>query len=595
VTRPRRRIFLAASVLALFAWFAMPVRASDPGLPAAWYYRPQQGGSVPLAPPESAGVPAGRLSIAFSGGLAIARSVIEVEVGAAAQVTLVIGLDTTRSVGTALATVVACPAAPGWVPADAAPWTSQPGFSCSPAVPVTIDPTAGTLTVTLDKIIPVAVEGRLSVLLTPAGDQQTPGPAPTPGDPGAPFSLVTLDRAEAFTVRRVAPPTPVATSDPAAPLPAADASPGAGAPALDTGPAPGALFVPGAPPDATAPSALEPAQVADLTALQPQLPAGRPTARRLLPAASVRPVLPRWVLPLVVFLATVAIGVPTDAVRRRNAALHRMIDAAELDVPALEVEHLTVTFGGVTAVQDVSFAVPQGQILGLIGPNGAGKTTILDAITGLVDAGGTVRLAGIDVTALDTSSRATVGLGRSFQDGRLFPSLTVTESIAVAFEQSTARIGPVAGMVGWGPSARNERDIAARVDELVDVMGLDAFRDKFLSELSTGSRRIVDLACMLAHGARVLLLDEPSSGIAQRETEALGPLLLRVREQLGCTIVLIEHDMPLITGIADRLIALEVGAVIADAAPADVVRDPLVVEAYLGTDRATVERSGVRT
>ena len=126
-------------------------------------------------------------------------------------------------------------------------------------------------------------------------------------------------------------------------------------------------------------------------------------------------------------------------------------------------------------------------------------------------------------------------------------------------------------------------------------MHLEAFRDKFISELSTGSRRVVDLACTLAHEPTVLLLDEPSSGIAQRETEALGPLLRRVRDETDATLLLIEHDMPLVSSISDQLIALETGRVLTTGTPDDVLNDPRLVSAYLGTDRSVVERSGART
>ncbi|HEX5265681.1 MAG TPA: ATP-binding cassette domain-containing protein, partial [Acidimicrobiales bacterium] len=119
-------------------------------------------------------------------------------------------------------------------------------------------------------------------------------------------------------------------------------------------------------------------------------------------------------------------------------------------------------------------------------------------------------------------------------------------------------------------------------DELIDLMGLHSFRNKFISELSTGSRRIVELACMLAHRPSILLLDEPSSGIAQRETEALGPLLLRIRDQLDCSVLIIEHDMPLISNLADNMVGLELGQVIAYGTPREVLEDPHVVESYLG-------------
>jgi branched-chain amino acid transport system ATP-binding protein len=141
----------------------------------------------------------------------------------------------------------------------------------------------------------------------------------------------------------------------------------------------------------------------------------------------------------------------------------------------------------------------------------------------------------------------------------------------------------------------SERRVRNRVDELIEVVGLRAFRDKFIHELSTGSRRIVDLACVLAHEPTVLLLDEPSSGIAQREAEALAPLLRRVRDTLGATLLVIEHDLPLLTSIADRMIALDLGEVIAEGIPADVVRHPSVIASYLGTTESTVARSGAQT
>ncbi len=130
------------------------------------------------------------------------------------------------------------------------------------------------------------------------------------------------------------------------------------------------------------------------------------------------------------------------------------------------------------------------------------------------------------------------------------------------------------------------------VERLLELLGVTDFRDKLVRELSTGSRRIVDLACLLAHDPTVMLLDEPSSGIAQREAEALGPLLLRIREQTGATLLVIEHDVPLLLGIADRLIALDLGEVVADGLPDEVVNDPVVVQSYLGTSEAAIGRSG---
>jgi branched-chain amino acid transport system ATP-binding protein len=259
----------------------------------------------------------------------------------------------------------------------------------------------------------------------------------------------------------------------------------------------------------------------------------------------------------------------------------------------LDVREVSVSYGGVKAVDEVSFEAKRGQIVGFIGPNGAGKTTVFDAICGFVQTqSGRVTLDGQDITSRTPTERARRGLGRSFQDARLFSSLTVFETLACAFERHARNEDPVSAML-WAPWVRKrERVRATRVEEIIDLMGLGAFHDKFISELSTGSRRVVDLACVMAHEPTVLLLDEPSSGMAQKETEAMGPLLLRVKEATGCTMLLVEHDMPLVTSVSDELVALETGRVIVRGSPKDVTSNPRVVEAYLGTDERVVARSG---
>ena len=259
----------------------------------------------------------------------------------------------------------------------------------------------------------------------------------------------------------------------------------------------------------------------------------------------------------------------------------------------LELESISVSFGGVQAVRDVSFDVSEGEIVGIIGPNGAGKTTVLDIISGFnPTATGKVVLAGTDVSRLSPYERAVLGLGRSFQDARLFPSMTVRQTISTALERHVPVRDPMAALVLSPTIAASERWIDEQVTRLVDLMRLGAYADKFVGELSTGTRRIVDLACSLAHNPDVLLLDEPSSGIAQRETEALGPVLLDIRDQTGAALVVIEHDMPLITGISDRLVALELGAVVAVGTPQEVVTNEQVVEGYLGSNDTTIMRSG---
>ncbi len=259
----------------------------------------------------------------------------------------------------------------------------------------------------------------------------------------------------------------------------------------------------------------------------------------------------------------------------------------------LQLDDVRKSFGGIQAVTGATFGLHEHEILGLIGPNGAGKTTIFDLISGFLEAdSGRIRLGGEDITDLGPDKRAWRGLGRSFQDARLVPSLTVSENIAIGLERFIELRDPVASALGLPAILRQEEDVAWTVEDLIEMMNLGAFRDKFVRELSTGSRRIVDLAMCIAHDPTVLLLDEPSSGIAQRETEALGPLLRTIQRETGCALLVIEHDMPLITDISDRMIALELGQPIAEGTPAEVTSDPRVISSYLGGDLATINRSG---
>jgi ABC-type branched-subunit amino acid transport system ATPase component/predicted MFS family arabinose efflux permease len=261
--------------------------------------------------------------------------------------------------------------------------------------------------------------------------------------------------------------------------------------------------------------------------------------------------------------------------------------------PVLEVDGLVKRFGAVTAVGGVSFSLEQGRILGIIGPNGAGKTTLFDLVSGFTAPDeGRVALAGSDITALAADTRARLGLGRSFQDARLFPSLTVTEAIALALDRHVVVGDPVAIALGLRAVARSEKLVARRVSEIIELMGLGTYADLFVSELSTGTRRLVDLGCALAHQPRVLLLDEPSSGIAQRETEALAPLLREIRDTTGAALLVIEHDLPLVTALSDELLALDLGQVLARGRPEDVVSDPAVLAAYLGASPASPIRPG---
>ena len=282
-------------------------------------------------------------------------------------------------------------------------------------------------------------------------------------------------------------------------------------------------------------------------------------------------------------------GQPKAKVRQRER--ERPVDATG---PAIAIQGLTRSFGGLTAVDDVTFSAEPGEIVGIIGPNGAGKTTLFDLISGFVPADrGTVHLGDEDISGCSVAERAWRGLGRSFQDARLFPALTVEETIAVALERWIDVRDPINPALRLPSAFDSEEQVRERVEELIELFGIGGFRSRFVRELSTGSRRVVDLACVAAHRPTVVLLDEPSSGIAQRETEALGPLLERLRDGLGAALLVVEHDVPLVTGVADRIVAMDQGAVIADGLPDEVLNDGAVVASYLGSDRHAIARSGV--
>ncbi|HET9731128.1 MAG TPA: ATP-binding cassette domain-containing protein [Acidimicrobiales bacterium] len=285
---------------------------------------------------------------------------------------------------------------------------------------------------------------------------------------------------------------------------------------------------------------------------------------------------------------------------RRRTARSKAVPEPEQRIPAdakvtLACHEVVKRFGGITAVDHVNLEVRQGEIVGLIGHNGAGKTTLMDCISGFLPVeGGRIVLRGVDVTDWPPHMRATGAMGRSFQDALLFPTLTVAETIAVSRERHMQSRNLVAAALSLPASYESEAQVEAEVDELVELMGLGAYRQKLTGELSTGTRRIVDLACILAQDPKVLMLDEPSGGVAQKETEALGPLLRRIQERTGCSILIIEHDMPLLSALCDRLVALELGGVIAEGPPKDVLSHPAVIASYLGTDEAAINRSGAR-
>ena len=260
---------------------------------------------------------------------------------------------------------------------------------------------------------------------------------------------------------------------------------------------------------------------------------------------------------------------------------------------ALRTQGVVAAFGGIRAVDGVSIDIREHEIVGIIGPNGAGKTTLFDVISGYTPLqDGVIEIAGHNVTKSSPTARANFGLGRSFQDARLFPELSVRETLAVSLERWVKNRSALAAAMYLPPVFDSEDAITTRVNELVELLGLGDYQNKFIRELSTGTRRIVDLACLVAHRPSVILLDEPSSGLAQREVEALTPVVRRLRDDMGSALVIIEHDIAFISGVADRLIALDQGRVIADGVPTEVLEHPIVIESYLGTSSAAIARSG---
>ena len=278
--------------------------------------------------------------------------------------------------------------------------------------------------------------------------------------------------------------------------------------------------------------------------------------------------------------------------RRVSAVPTRNPDPIDLPdgVPALETSAVSVQFGGNRAVNDVSFKVMPNELVGLIGTNGAGKSTLLNAISGFVPSTGSVKVLDKEINSLPAYKRHARGLGRGFQAAKLYPDLTVRETLMVSLEarEGTGFFGAALGTPGARKAERLKRSEA---EDIMDFLGLGGFADNYIAGLSTGTRRVVELGSLLAVDAKVLLLDEPTGGVAQKETEAFAPLIKRIQQELQAAVVVIEHDMPLVMSISDRVYCLEAGDVIAEGDPESVRSNPLVISSYLGTDNRAIERS----
>jgi branched-chain amino acid transport system ATP-binding protein len=263
---------------------------------------------------------------------------------------------------------------------------------------------------------------------------------------------------------------------------------------------------------------------------------------------------------------------------------------------ALRVAGVSLRFGGLAALDDVWIDIPAGEIVGIIGPNGAGKTTLFECISGFykpnrgriwyrVPDDGSDRAGNeVDLLTVPPYRRAWLGIGRTFQSCRLFQNLSVFDTLRVAHHRRMSS-GALAGAFGTRGSMADEAAVSEAAEALCDTMGLNDYRSKYCGELSYGTLRLVELAVMVALKPTFLLLDEPSSGISQRETEELAPLLRELKSVTGATIVIIEHDMPLVMGISDRIYAMAAGQVVCSGTPQQVQADPVVIESYLGTSR----------
>jgi len=258
----------------------------------------------------------------------------------------------------------------------------------------------------------------------------------------------------------------------------------------------------------------------------------------------------------------------------------------------LDVTDLVVSFGGLRAVDKVTVSIEPGTIVGLIGPNGSGKTTLLDAVSGLVaPEEGSLALDGEDLADYIPEERAALGVVRSFQDCRLYPELTVQDTLMLC-EDARNSVSVLSTTLQLPWARRAERDKAKAVDRVIGSFGLERFRHHLTGHLSTGTRRVVDLASIVLAGPRLLLLDEPTAGIAQREAEAFIPLLRQLQEVTGSTILLVEHDVPLVFELCSTVIIMQTGSVVISGSP-DVVReDPRALAAYLGASDAALNVTG---
>jgi branched-chain amino acid transport system ATP-binding protein len=265
-------------------------------------------------------------------------------------------------------------------------------------------------------------------------------------------------------------------------------------------------------------------------------------------------------------------------------------DPVEANV--LYADHITIRFGGLVAVNDVSFAIPPKSVVSLIGPNGAGKTTFFNVLTGLYEATeGTVYLDGRDVTAIKPHKRAAMGMARTFQNIRLFGLMTAEENVMVAMTPHL-KAGVFSTIVRTPGQRREEREARETARELLEYVGIGKSEGELARNLSYGDQRRLEIARAMALRPKVLLLDEPTAGMNPQESANFNEFVYRVRDERGMSVLLIEHDMSVIMKISERITVLDRGSMIAEGTPDDIRNNQTVIEAYLGK---TGTREGKRT